>query len=338
MNSKNDYIREYLGVDKWHKAGYTGKRVKALTGERIEGENVKEHAKQTRLAFLEIAPDATLSYAPFPGARNVVEKFHSLRGDACVMFVSLAVEGCTPKDVADAAVPDDLFICVGAGNYGDDYANGMMAPASVYGAGAVDIVWSATRNGEKAPGAKLLVQAAQYTSRGENVDFGAATGLYLDGYLGRFPGTSCAAPVLAGMAALVNDFFIHETGRPLSHKAMYQFMKDCSVDIELPGKDETTGWGIPRLPEPGKVNIKKYQPDYEEEEEPMSYNDFLKYMQQYEAQRGAKPEPTWSKQEGSWAKAKKAGIMDGTRPEDPIKRVELAAVLDRVGLLDGDAK
>lgn len=45
------------------------------------------------------------------------------------------------------------------------------------------------------------------------------------------------------------------------------------------------------------------------------------------------PEPDWSKKEGAWAKAKKAGVMDGTSPERPLKRDEFAAVLDRKGLL-----
>lgn len=271
MNSKNDYIREYLGVDKWHKAGYTGKRVKALTGERLD-EWMTRHSQQTAAAFHEIAPDAKLSYAPFPGAGNVVEKFHNLRGDACVMFVSLAVQGGNGKEIADGAIPDNLFVCVGAGNYGEDYANGMMLPASAYGVGAVDVRWSAMRGGEPVPGAKLLVQAASYTSHSELVDFGAATGLYLDGYPDTFTGTSCAAPVLAGMAALVNDFFMDKTGRPLPHLSMLRFMKDHAVDIEEPGKDEKSGWGIPVLPDPDTIDIWLYQvPEEAEPSEEVTY-------------------------------------------------------------------
>ena len=259
MNSKNDYIREYLGVDKFHAQGYTGKRVHALTGERIEGDTVKEHAKQTRLAFLEIAPDAALSYAPFPGASNTAPEFAKLRGDACVMFVSLAVEGSNGAAYADLVIPERMFVCVGAGNYGDNYANGMMAPDSVYGVGAVDVRWSAMRGGKPLPGANLLVQSAQYTSHSENVDFGAAAGIYLPGYIDTFPGTSCAAPVLAGMAALVNDFFIAKTGRPLSNEAMYRFLKDHCVDIEEEGKDKKSGWGVPVLPDPESIDIWLYQ-------------------------------------------------------------------------------
>ena len=267
MNERNDYIREFLGVDKFHTRGYTGQRVKALTGERLD-EWMTRHSQQTAAAFHEIAPGAALSYAPFPGAGNVVPTFHQLKGDACVMFVSLAVQGGNGKEIADEAIPDDLFVCVGAGNYGEDYANGMMLPDSAYGVGAVDIRWSAMRGGKPLPGAKLLVQSAQYTSHSDHVDFGAATGLYLDGFADTFTGTSCAAPVLAGMAALVNDFFMDKTGRPLPHLSMLRFMKDHAVDIEETGKDEKSGWGIPRLPDPDTIDIWLYQVPEEPKEEP----------------------------------------------------------------------
>ena len=44
-------------------------------------------------------------------------------------------------------------------------------------------------------------------------------------------------------------------------------------------------------------------------------------------------EPSWSKEEGHWAKATANGIVDGTSPERPMKRDEVIAVLGRKGLL-----
>lgn len=221
MNSKNNYIRDYLGVTAWHNAGYTGKRVKVLTGERLEGFGATEHGQHTKDAFFEIAPDAMLTYAPCPTASNTALEFEKLHGDACVMFVSLSVRHGGGSKYADSVIPDDMFICVAAGNYDEDYYNGLMKPNKIYGVGAVDLVWSVMRNGQPLSGAKLLIQSALYSSHSEYVDFGSATGLYLDGYRGRFTGTSCAAPTLAGMAALVNDFFISKTGKPLTHEKMY---------------------------------------------------------------------------------------------------------------------
>ena len=45
------------------------------------------------------------------------------------------------------------------------------------------------------------------------------------------------------------------------------------------------------------------------------------------------PEPSWSQEEGHWAEATAAGIVDGTSPERPMKRDEVIAVLGRKGLL-----
>lgn len=44
------------------------------------------------------------------------------------------------------------------------------------------------------------------------------------------------------------------------------------------------------------------------------------------------PEPAWSKEEGHWAAAVAAGVVDGS-PERPMKRDEVIAVLGRKGLL-----
>ena len=47
------------------------------------------------------------------------------------------------------------------------------------------------------------------------------------------------------------------------------------------------------------------------------------------------PVSDWEKErDEAWQAAKEAGILDGTRPEDPVTRQELAVVLTRLGLLD----
>lgn len=44
-------------------------------------------------------------------------------------------------------------------------------------------------------------------------------------------------------------------------------------------------------------------------------------------------EPKWSRDEGYWEQATKAGMTDGSAPERPVKRDEVAAMLGRKGLL-----
>ncbi|MCI5690179.1 MAG: N-acetylmuramoyl-L-alanine amidase [Clostridiales bacterium] len=45
-------------------------------------------------------------------------------------------------------------------------------------------------------------------------------------------------------------------------------------------------------------------------------------------------EPAWSREEGHWAKATAAGLVDGTAPERPLKRDEAVALLGRLGRMD----
>lgn len=48
----------------------------------------------------------------------------------------------------------------------------------------------------------------------------------------------------------------------------------------------------------------------------------------------AQSEPEWSQKQGHWQAATLKGVVDGTEPERPVKRDELAAVLGRLGLLE----
>lgn len=47
------------------------------------------------------------------------------------------------------------------------------------------------------------------------------------------------------------------------------------------------------------------------------------------AERAAQPEPEWSRSEGSWRRAVKAGITDGSRPCAPASRCEVVAMMVR---------
>lgn len=79
-----------------------------------------------------------------------------------------------------------------------------------------------------------------------------------------------------------------------------------------------------------------------EEEIDMTKTEFLKSLTDEEAYlllskatsyANKLKEPDWSKKEGSWSKAIKAKIFKEDTPEAPIKRDEVAAILDRLGLI-----
>lgn len=111
-------------------------------------------------------------------------------------------------------------------------------------------------------------------------------------------------------------------GKISQHHSVYQ----AEWNVRIPEANHTVD--INTCPDMDKAGLWNY------EEDDMSYEKFTEFMKRYEAERAAKPEPAWSATEGAFEKATRKGVMDGTRPEDPVKRDELAAVLDRAGMLD----
>ena len=64
----------------------------------------------------------------------------------------------------------------------------------------------------------------------------------------------------------------------------------------------------------------------------LTKEDVIKIIKEYEAAKAKEAPGAWSAE--SFAKAKAAGIMDGTAPKSPATREQIAAILDRCGLLD----
>ena len=248
MNSKNNWIRDYLGVTAWHKAGYDGSHGLTASGEDFTKAHPSDHAAKSYEVFREIAP-----------ARKVifVRYRDSVKCAADTMFVSLSgLIGAADRAALDAAMPPRLTMFVSAGNDGEDKANQYMYPKKVYGVAAVKLLADVMVDNQPVKG-EIHPMAASYSSTSRHVDFAAPTDLCISSG-GTFGGTSCACPVLAGMAALVNDKAIADYGRPMTHEAMYRLLKDISVDIEAEGRDDKTGWGMPILPPPDKLDLRRY--------------------------------------------------------------------------------
>ncbi|MBQ8298678.1 MAG: S8/S53 family peptidase [Clostridia bacterium] len=109
---------------------------------------------------------------------------------------------------------------------------------------------------------------------GPEMDFVSLHNLYSMWDESKHKGTSFSAPLFAGMCALVQCFFLKKTGKKLSHKKMLKFVIDNCLDLEDEGRDHKTGHGLFILPDPANIDISKYCEDYEEsgEEDMPKYN------------------------------------------------------------------
>ena len=66
-------------------------------------------------------------------------------------------------------------------------------------------------------------------------------------------------------------------------------------------------------------------------EDDMTKEEVIQIIKEYEAQKSKGAVDSWAKT--SWDKAKKKGVMDGTAPKSHATREQIAAILDRLGLL-----
>ena len=110
-----------------------------------------------------------------------------------------------------------------------------------------------------------------FSSVGEEVDFASLDNLRASWDNKRHTGTSYSAPIFAGMAGLVQDFFIAKTGKQLEYEKLLEFIKDNCIDVDEEGKDEKSGYGLFILPDPNSINISKYADVKEEDEHMMTY-------------------------------------------------------------------
>ena len=277
----NDRHRKYTGVDKFHKAGYFGERVKASTGEdwSLSAYNpggrcfdplnmavgADSHAINTAATFFQVAPKAKLYmlYATngrfgtdydskfFNDSVEIIEK-----ENITSMFVSLLA-------TKHKGWHNDLGIWMdnhpyfkwfwAAGNESSKSYNPVMEVLQMFGVAAYTLM------------ADGSVVPAYYTSLSPYVDFAAPSMIrtntkatHPDDTCAPNAGTSFSTPWLCGMMALVDDFFIDKCGGPLTREAMEQFMRDNCKDMNDPGFDTKTGWGAVILPDPATIDIDKF--------------------------------------------------------------------------------
>jgi len=308
MHPDNDRFRDFLGVTAWHKAGYTGKRGLTASAETFNG----GHGYQTYKAFKEFAPDREVTTLPMDsvdGAGGFYSKFIdegiptilNRRVDTMWGSISLSKSGVVYDQPLEPTLPFFTFF-MSSGNDGTNAYNRTLDSKYIYGVGAYRLMF----------GTNEIVPEG-YSSITDKVDFCGPAYIWIDGV--PFSGSSCGTPVVTGMAALVNDLAIDQTGEPLSSRMMYQFFVDHRIDLKATGKDAKTGWGAPILPPPETVDIEKYR-----EETVMEFKDDSKIS-------------AWAKEDVEYIT--NLGLMKGTEagnfnPKGPITREELAVVIARL--------
>lgn len=292
LHSENSGIRKFTGVDKFHAAGYYGERVSMATGETWDTNNYNPdglveipfgngsgwgnfsggHGTKTAATFFQVAPKSKLfQLGKISSARTGKTGYCGLEKYCKDIIVENNILGCfcsfdmiSDKYLAEkyTDVINELktfTLAIAAGNDAtSDYTELLECDATL-GVGAYYV------SGTKAKPEDFTSQTEYVDIAGPDrqvVKFAKETGVTT---YGKQEGTSFATPWVLGMIALVDDFFIDKTGKPLTREMMLQFIMDNLVDVGDEGFDKQMGHGAFILPDPESIDIKKYQPDAEEQ-------------------------------------------------------------------------
>lgn len=235
----NEELLEYLGISMFHRAGFKGDGVVIASR---EGTNTL-HGKQVYEVLRTVCPEADIRLQVDYTDAEGIDIYTTSE-----FFASDKLEG--KRKAAKELYDSGTFLCCAIGNEGTSSTTNLSKDEWWTSVGACEL-----KNGE--------LSLTNYSSSGDNLDFMSLTNFVTTE--GKFSGTSCASPMLAGMLALVQDYFLERTGKKLSNNMLLKFIKDNSYDIGEEGKDIRTGYGIFRLP--GAIDVSLY-----EEEEEMRYN------------------------------------------------------------------
>ena len=296
LHSENNHIRKFTGVTKFHDAGYYGERVSMATGESWDISNFNpdglvqipfgngsgwgnmgpEHGPTTAGVFFQVAPKSKLyQMQKISSARTGKNCYCGLEKYCMDVIKENNILGifCSYNMICDKYLSekytqllDELgtfnFV-VAADNSDTEEYNPLMQCDAVTGVGAYYV-----------SGSKAILES--FSSESEYLDvagpdrqiikFAKTEDSVIEHGTGE-RGTSYSAPWILGMMALVDDFFIDKTGKPLTYKAMQQFVKDHCMDIGDEGFDVETGFGAFILPDPAEIDIEKYQPSESTEPE-----------------------------------------------------------------------
>lgn len=215
---------DYLGITAWHNAGFKGKGIKIASRESLT-----EHGRKVYDVLKLVAPEAEI---------YVGKQYTKDVGEDIDIYTTSLFQGSdaysTNKKKAQALYDSGVMLCCAVGNDSDDSCTELAKQDCWTSIGACNLL------GKKP--VKMF-----YSSESETLDFMSFSNIVTPN--GLFTGTSCAAPVFAGMMALVKQYYKDKLGIILSPEELYRFAKEHCEDMEDKGADVRTGYGLFRLPD-----------------------------------------------------------------------------------------
>lgn len=330
---------DFSGITKWHQNGYTGKGIRIANLEGTDPSlpffhgKVKDpfgnatsigrnyHGHQTTDILHQVAPDADIYSLPSGGIYSrdkaegaLIEISIPFMEQEGIHLVNASLGG-TDNDILNKRIKQaqerGITFVTSAGNADERGASGYARSGVWIAVGAVHL----SKNGE--------IINPGYSSVDDEVDFVQFSNLYVHdarkGYEDRtFPvcGTSFSSPMLCGMLALVQQYFLEKAGRTLKQYELYEFMQCNSIDLWEEGRDAKSGYGLFVLPDlgvdgliPNLIPPKEVQPMFRDIDGHWAKNDIEKVAQERLL----------------------TGYPDGRfGPDEPVTRAQLAAVINRL--------
>lgn len=249
---------DFLGITKWHKAGYTGKGITVVGGElttdkfrsihtdRLSeiirphgfggGDNA-QHGTNMFVHLLTVAPEVTaISCEKSKSFNYCLENDVDIYTTALVSRQKITEQ---KEELIQKCIDKGCIFFIAAGNYDDNGLAGESKSEKYWAIGGAEFI-----NGKW--------QKLNISSMGEELDF-----VCVAKWLG-VNGSSPMAFTVAGMCALVQQFFKERAGRKLNREEMERFIKDNCRDILQEGFDVESGYGLFVLPNPEEIDINKY--------------------------------------------------------------------------------